>query len=142
MYTFFQYEDGLSFLVLGVVIISLFFILAGQVLAVSFNRKQIKLDTDTKLTFFMFFFLFLFILSYMYLIFDYGGLPIYRFLLEEVHPNVLRSDFYKNKEGIVNVFVYIRSILTKGFIPVCVVFLFFTGRKKNSQVFPVFLFST
>lgn len=89
----------------------------------------------------MFVLFFIFCCSYVVLVFDYHGLPVIEYLIHGGSPNQLRSEFYKEKQGFIQVAVYIRSILTKGFIPLYAVYAFiFYKRKMFIMVFVIYLF--
>lgn len=140
-WVFFHASDDLSALVFkiaasGMVVFALFSFL------VYFNIGKNKSILTRKAVDKLMFWLFVgFVCSYVYLIFDYKGLPVFEYLINGGVPNKLRSEFYKDKEGMVQVAVYLRSVLTKGFIPLYAVYSFVFYKKKNFiLVFLTYLF--
>lgn len=133
--------DTLSVLVFKVTATGLFVFTFFSV-AVYLNLSKRKLMFSNGITKTLMLSLFLiFCSSYIYLALDYKGFPVVEYLFNGGAPNELRAGFYKDKEGIAQIAVYIRSILTKGFIPVYAVYAFlFYGRKSFSFVLAVYLF--
>ncbi|MBS7724370.1 hypothetical protein I0E51_04165 [Pseudomonas lalucatii] len=122
-YVAFKYSDYVSLLVLFVSVLSVVFYFAGGFLAFKVSRvREVCLSGWGGVTFR--FFVLLYFVSYLSLYYSYGGVPILELVLHGGNPSVMRAEFHKMQEGRVAGFAYLRSILTRGFIPFAMVVLF------------------
>lgn len=132
------YFDYLSFLVL---ILSLLVILTYAVsyyFGLRFSCSRDMCLTKGKMKVFNFILGFYFV-SYFILYMHYGGVPIIDVLVGGREPSVARSSFYKEVEGFYSVFVYLRSILTRGFLPFAIIVLFLSRSRRSFYTYLLLL---
>lgn len=117
------FNDNLSFLIFFIGLISVFFYCVGGWVAKRLSGvRQLNLN-KAKWAVFNFLF-FLYGVTYFVLFYVYGGVPFIDLVMGGGDAAVLRAQFYKGLEGVAQVFVYIRSILVRGFLPFAVLVLF------------------
>lgn len=130
-----RFSDYLSFIVFFVGVISVIFYCLGAFLTGKLTGvRQLNL-TKVKWRFFNFLFL-LYVATYFVLYFFYGGVPLLDLIVKGGESAVLRAQFYKDLEGVAQLFIYIRSILVRGFLPFAVLVLFLS---KGKVVFYFYL---
>jgi len=133
LYVFYKYNDAIAFEILVLVIVSIFSMLLTQLFFLNQTPKKAMEFTKT-FEIAALISIGLYIFAYMIMIIDYGGLPIIKFFTHGGYPNALRADFYKEKEGIVKLAVYLRSIIGKGFLPLFFAFLTYKKRTKLLKI--------
>ena len=122
LYVFFGYSDEISFVIIVLLTVFYFFyyasFLAGHIFFIKkrllFNKRS-QFLVLTGLTFLL--------ISYTFLFVDFGSIPLISYIVDGGVSNALRADFYKEKTGLAKLFVYTRSIVTKGLMPIIVLFL-------------------
>ena len=122
LYVFFGYSDGISFVI--IVLLAVFYLfyyasfLAGHIF---FVKKKVLFNIGARLL--VMAGLASLVISYAFLFVDFGGIPLVSYVLDGGVSNALRADFYKEKTGLAKLFVYTRSIITRGLIPIVVLIL-------------------
>lgn len=133
------YDDTLSLLLLVIATLAItVYILAGGLAYRLFVQRAIFLQGARSWIFHGL--LALYIGSYITLYVKHGGIPILELILRGGDAGLMRAEFTKNQEGFWRVFVYIISILNKGFIPIAVVLLH--GIKTRSKFYLYLLLLT
>ncbi len=130
------FSDYTSFGVLLISLLAVVCYLFGGVLAACYSRGRVLFVQGWRKTIFVGVF-FVYFISYLGLYYFYGGVPLLDLILDGGNASVLRAKFYKDLEGFPQLLAYIRSILTRGFLPFAIVALFML---KGRFVFYITLF--
>lgn len=138
-YVAIAYNDYLSFLVLVITLTAMFGYVVSYYLGsrLSFAR-DLSVSKGRMKVFYIVLYFYLF--SYLALYVHYGGIPIIDVLINGESAPTARAMFYKEVDGLFNIFVYLRSILTRGFLPFAIIILFVTKPRKSFYIY-LFLFS-
>lgn len=130
----FVYGDYLALTILLVALVALVSYLAGGCMSLLIGaRRELNVDGWKGSVFRLLCGLYLG--SYLGLYYYNGGVPILELYLHGGVSSLLRASFYKEQEGVALVLVYIRSLLTRGFIPFAIVVLFCTKTRFKFYVY-------
>lgn len=131
------FHDDFSTLVFFIILVSFLFYLFGYFVFYSLSSRRSNIVITSFFKCLMCFLFFVFVVTYLFMFYDYGGAPVLKYFTSGGAPNVLRADFYKNKEGVLNFFVYLRSVLMKGFVPFFAIYSYVYFRRVYFYFFAI-----